>query len=121
MSAAAYARGVRAFLRDSLGQSRAIETRRFNDFDQYKAEIDADRPVAVKFDKWLSFRWRGRYDFDYHWTVGIGYELTEQGPLLLVQDNGLRRGEGVFIPSRERRISYAGNADVLSMVALRIE
>ncbi|MBY9080107.1 C39 family peptidase [Paenibacillus sp. HN-1] len=121
MSATALARGMKAFLRSSLGQSRAIEIRRLSDFEQYKAEIDADRPVAVKFDKWLSFRWRGNYDFDYHWTVGIGYELTEQGPMLLVQDNGLRCGDGVFDPSRERRISYTRNADVLSMVALRIE
>ncbi|WP_232238827.1 C39 family peptidase, partial [Paenibacillus forsythiae] len=97
MSARGFASGLQAYLRDSLGNSATVLLRRFNDFSLYKSEIDAGRPVAVKFDKWFSLRWLGGYAYDYHWTVGTGYEMTETGLLwLIVQDNGSKRANGGF-------------------------
>ncbi|MFD1773797.1 C39 family peptidase [Paenibacillus rhizophilus] len=120
MSVRGFAKGLEAYLQSALGDAPAVLLRRFNDFALYKAEIDADRPVAIKFDKWFSLRWMGRYAFDYHWTVGIGYELTEFGPRLILQDNGARRADGGYAASRERRIDYAGNRSVITMLAVEL-
>lgn len=119
MSARGLVKGIGAYFRSALGDTSTIQLRSFNDFALYKAEIDADRPVAVKFDKWLSLRWTGNYAFDYHWTVGIGYELTELGPRLIVQDNGARRADGGYTASRERLIDYMENRAVITMVSVK--
>lgn len=94
----------------------------FNDMESYITEIDAGRPVAVKFDKWFSFCWRGRYAYEYHWVLGIGYELPEDGsgPALIVHDNGVRHKGGGFTPGKERRIPYAANQEIITMVGLDI-
>ncbi|WP_025696238.1 C39 family peptidase [Paenibacillus durus] len=121
MSARGFAKGIKTYLRASLGNAPAIRLRSFNDFALYKAEIDAGRPVAVKFDKWFSLRWFGDYAYDYHWTVGIGYEMTGPSPRLIVQDNGAKRANGAFAASRERRIEYAANRKVITMVAVDLQ
>ncbi|QWU16554.1 Peptidase_C39 like family protein [Paenibacillus sophorae] len=118
MSARGFEKGIKAYLRTSLGNAPAIRLRSFNDFALYKAEIDAGRPVAVKFDKWFSLRWFGNYAYNYHWTVGTGYEMTEPNLWLIVQDNGSKRANGGFTASRERRIEYAANREVITMVAV---
>ncbi|MET3576382.1 hypothetical protein ACFFIY_04090 [Bhargavaea ullalensis] len=78
-----------------------------------KKEIDAGRPAAAKFDKWFSFRWFGRYDFDYHWVPVIGYEETADDTVLFIHDNG-----GPGRPSRIRQISFRKNEPVLTFVRI---
>ncbi|MBW4085389.1 C39 family peptidase [Paenibacillus sp. S150] len=126
MSARGFARGLKAYLSAALAHEKhrrqPFSVSVFNDMQRYRAEIDAERPVAVKFDKWFSMRWRGRYAYDYHWVLGTGYESadTETGPVLIVQDNGIRHKNGGFTPGRERRIPYLPNQSILTMVALDI-
>ncbi|OKP87133.1 C39 family peptidase [Paenibacillus sp. P32E] len=127
MSARSFAKGLQAYIGAALPRverrRRPVSVSVFNDMGRYRAEIDAGRPVAVKFDKWFSLRWRGRYAYDYHWVLGIGYDLTDTGagPALIVQDNGIRHKNGGFTPGRERHIPYLPNQPILTMVALNIE
>lgn len=98
------------------------KTRRLRGFDAYRAEIDANRLVAVKFDKWFNLRWRSRPLFDYHWTVGCGYRIADDGtPHLIVHDAGTRRPDGTYAQSRERLVPYDGHRQILTMIALRVE
>jgi hypothetical protein len=128
MSVRGFLRGLRAFLRTSgaevAGSSGvlALDAYVFNDWEIYKAEIDAGRPVAVKFDKWTGFRWRGQYAYDYHWVVGIGYEETlgSKGHVLIVHDNGSRYTDGITAPGEERRVNFAVNRSIITMVGLSI-
>ncbi|WP_051506984.1 hypothetical protein [Saccharibacillus sacchari] len=109
-------------LRDSGLPGRAA-TRRLSGFEAYCAEIDAGRLVAVKFDKWFSFRWWGqRPAFDYHWTVGCGYRIEDDGTaFLLVHDAGGRGKDGTFVRSRERQIAYEPHKGVLTMVGVQVK
>lgn len=125
MSARSFARGLRAYIHQAAppGYDRAtpVKISLFNDLGRYKEEIDAARPVALKFDKWFSLRWRGRYVYDYHWVLGIGYENQQDGSCtLLVHDNGVRHRSGGYTPGRERQISYEANRRIITMVSLNI-
>ena len=125
MSVAGFKRGIKAFAGAAFHGEKEREyklsVRSFKDWNEYKAEIDAGRPAAIKFDKWFSFHWNKRYAYDYHWVVGIGYEEAEDGTdSLIILDNGVRTAGG-FIPSRERRVDYGINKDILTIVALNIE
>ncbi|ULO07293.1 C39 family peptidase [Paenibacillus sp. 19GGS1-52] len=122
---------VRSFIRgikDYIGASSETEARyqlsltTFKDINRYIAEIDAERPVAIKFDKWFTFRWRGRYAYAYHWVLGIGYETFADGatPILIVLDNGIKYKDGGFAPSKERRMLFSPNKGIITMVALNI-
>lgn len=125
MSAPVLAFGLRRQLNRRLRESGLpghAATRRFSGFEDYCAEIDAGRLVAVKFDKWFSFRWFGRRPvFDYHWTVGCGYRIGDDGTkYLLVHDAGGRRKDGTFARSRERQIAYEPHRGVLTMVGVKL-
>lgn len=125
MSVHGFSKGVKAYIRSAIPDSfnkRMVSTAVFNDLERYKQEIDAGRPVALKFDKWSGLRWQGRYAYDYHWVLGIGYEDTDKGQdaQLIVHDNGTRYQGGGFSPGTERRIPYKGNKDIITMVALSI-
>lgn len=125
MGASVLALGLRrqlnARLRESGRPGRAV-TRRLSGFAAYRAEIDAGRPVAVKFDKWFALRWRDRPLFDYHWTVGCGYRVEDDGTEhLIVHDAGTRYSNGTYADSRERQVPYAAHRKVLTIVALAIE
>lgn len=74
-------------------------------------ELENDRPVAAKFDKWFSFNWNGKYEFDYHWVPVIGYEKTANDVILAIHDNGSPSS-----PSTVRFVSYRKNQEVLSFV-----
>lgn len=114
-------RQLNARLREA-GLPGQAKTRRLSGFDAYRAEIDAGRLVAVKFDKWFSLRWRSRPLFDYHWTVGCGYRIADDGtPHLIVHDAGARLQDGTYAPSRERTAAYESHRHVLTMLALRVE
>lgn len=77
-------------------------------------EIDAGRPVAAKFDKWFSFHWFGKFNYDYHWVPVIGYKKSKQGIVLIVHDNGGRNRE-----SRIREIPYKPNRQILSFIKIK--
>ncbi len=126
MSAPVLAFALRRLLNKRLqgsGLPGKAVTRRLRGFDAYCAEIDAGRLVAVKFDKWFSFRWFGRRPvFDYHWTVGCGYRIEDDGTaFLLVHDAGSRAKDGTFVRSRERRIDYAAHRGVLTLVGVEVK
>ncbi|WP_052087876.1 C39 family peptidase [Paenibacillus wynnii] len=126
MSVKGFKKGIKAYIgaafHTEVGRRHTLSLRTFNDFVQYKDEIEAGRPVAIKFDKWFNLRWKGSYVYDYHWVIGIGYEeAADSGKAtLIILDNGVKTAAG-FIPSRERRVDYGINKDILTMVALNIE
>ncbi|AXH99734.1 hypothetical protein DV702_08310 [Sporosarcina sp. PTS2304] len=76
-------------------------------------QIDENRPVALKFDKWFTFKWRGQFSFDYHWVVLVGYDYVEGALYLLVHDNGSRNCESTI-----RSIPYEPNKDILTFVTI---
>ncbi|MBE1556465.1 C39 family peptidase [Sporosarcina limicola] len=81
--------------------------------DEVQRQIKEGRPVAAKFDKWFSCRWRGRYEFDYHWVPVIGFEENGDDIALIVHDNGGRnRKSGI------QYVSYEQNRQVLSFVKM---
>ena len=51
-------------------------------------QIDAGRPVALKFDRYFAFRRKGTFTFSYHWVPCIGYEKVEDEIFLFIHDNG---------------------------------
>lgn len=125
MSVHSFTKGIKAYLGAALSQNKQqceLIVSTFNDLEYYKAEIDAGRPVAVKFDKWFSFHWRRRFAFDYHWVLGIGYEESDgfEGSVLIIHDNGVRHKDGTFTLGKERRIPYPANKDIITMVSLNI-
>ena len=83
------------------------------DITDVKRQIDNGRLVAAKFDKWFNFRWRGGYEFDYHWVPVIGYEEKGDDIELIIHDNGTRNR-----PSQVRQVSYKKNKPVLSFVKI---
>lgn len=81
--------------------------------DEVKRQIDNGLVVAVKFDKWFTLRWRGNYEFDYHWVPIVGYEEQNSDITLFIHDNGGRNR-----PSQLRSISYKRNEPILSFVKI---
>ncbi|WP_301108858.1 C39 family peptidase [Sporosarcina sp.] len=77
------------------------------------SQLDEGRPVALKFDKWFRLKWRGRFSFDYHWVVLVGYEYIEGTLHLLVHDNGGRNR-----PSTVRTVPYPMNKSILTFVKI---
>lgn len=77
-------------------------------------EIDAGRPVAMRFDRYFSLNWRDQTStFAYHWVPLIGYEIKNDQLWLIFHDNGG--------PNRNSKIQQAlfhNNAKVLSFVKI---
>lgn len=82
-------------------------------FFSYKTEIDNNRPLAVKFDKYFTlFEPNADYAYDYHWTPGLGYIYASTGTMLRVQ---------TLAPnSTIRDINYNVNSAIISMVSFSI-
>lgn len=76
-------------------------------------QLNEGRPVALKFDKWFRLKWRGRFSFDYHWVVLVGYEYIEGSLYLLVHDNGGRNR-----PSTVRSVPYRLNESILTFIKI---
>ncbi|WP_298468857.1 C39 family peptidase [uncultured Psychrobacillus sp.] len=74
-------------------------------------ELQQGRPVALKFDKYFSFKWKQKFSFSYHWVPLIGYEKNNDELYLIVHDNGGRGRE-----SSIRKIKYAENAPILTFI-----
>lgn len=91
-----------------LGEDWIVET---CSIEEVKRQIDLGNPVAAKFDKWFTFKWRGRYSFDYHWVPVAGYKQSNNGLMLLIHDNG-----GKNRSCKLRIVPYSPNRDVLTFV-----
>ncbi|WP_342544819.1 C39 family peptidase [Lysinibacillus sp. FSL K6-4013] len=77
-------------------------------------EIDAGRPVAMRFDRYFSLQWRDKKStFAYHWVPLIGYEIKNDELWLIFHDNG-----GPQRDSQIRQALYKDNEKVLSFVKL---
>ncbi|SOC13264.1 peptidase C39-like protein [Ureibacillus xyleni] len=76
-------------------------------------EIDAGRPVAMKFDEYFTFQWKEKHSFKYHWVPLIGYEMKDNTLYLIVHDNGGKNRD-----SQIRVVKYAENYKVLSFVKI---
>ncbi|EGQ20844.1 C39 family peptidase [Mammaliicoccus sciuri] len=76
-------------------------------------QLEEGRPVALKFDKWFRLKWRGRFSYDYHWVVLVGYDYIEGILHLLVHDNGGRNR-----PSIVQTIPYEPNKKILTFVKI---
>lgn len=107
--------GMRSGLEnEAFARGYSATTSSFNNFFSYKTQIDDNRPVAVKFDKWFS-KWEpnAKYDYDYHWTPGLGYIYTaSSGALLRVQTLGSN--------SYVRDINYDVHSGIITMVSFSI-
>lgn len=77
-------------------------------------ELDAGRPVAMKFDKYFTFQWWSRPTFNYHWVPLIGYEIVNDELYLILHDNGGRKRG-----SQIRKVKYADNYKVLKYVKIK--
>ncbi|MEB2301576.1 C39 family peptidase [Lysinibacillus xylanilyticus] len=107
--------GVRSGLEnEAIARGYSATTSSFNNFYSYKTEIDNNRPLAVKFDQWFS-KWKpgAKYDYDYHWTPGLGYIYSSSSTMLRVQS--LEAGS-----TSVTDISYAKNSNIITMVSLSI-
>lgn len=77
-------------------------------------EIDAGRPVAMRFDRYFSLQWRNKKSaYAYHWVPLIGYEIHNDELSLIFHDNGGRNRD-----SEIRITYYKDNVRVLSFVKI---
>lgn len=77
-------------------------------------EIDAGRPVAIRFDRYFSLNWCNKKSaFAYHWVPLIGYEIRNDELWLLFHDNG-----GPNRESKIRTAPFKDNEKVLSFVKI---
>lgn len=81
--------------------------------EEMKGQIDLGLPVAAKFDKWFSFQWCRSVSFDYHWVAVVGYDETDKGLRLYVDDHGSPN-----YPSTTRIVPYEPNQKVLTFVQM---
>lgn len=97
--------------RKMAGQRYDIQ--KLRTLDAVKTELLAGRPVAMKFDRWFSFRWFSKPLYNYHWVPLIGFEEQDGDIILYLHDNGKRNR-----PSRVQAVSYLQNQHVLSFVRI---
>lgn len=74
-------------------------------------ELEAGRPVAMKFDRYFSLHFFVKGDFNYHWVPLIGFERTNDDIILIIQDNGSPTRDSMI-----REISYEKNRKILSFI-----
>lgn len=78
-------------------------------------EIDAGRPVAMRFDRYFSLQWRDKKSaFAYHWVPLIGYDIKNDELSLIFHDNGRPNRESTI-----RRAFYKDNEKVLTFVKIK--
>ncbi len=98
-------------LRKLTGSAYVIE--RVRSIEQVKQELIAGRPLAVKFDRYFSFRWRTSSAFAYHWTPLVGFEDKDGDVMLYIHDNGQKNR-----PSKLRAVSFLENQYVVSFIRI---
>lgn len=90
-----------------------FEIKKIRSIDQVKSELLAGRPVAMKFDRYFSFRWFSKPLFHYHWVPLVGFEEKNDDVILYFYDNGKRSR-----PSKLRTASFNKHQKVLSFVKI---
>ncbi|TAA71924.1 cysteine peptidase family C39 domain-containing protein [Planococcus salinarum] len=80
---------------------------------EVKQELVAGRPLAMKFDRYFTFRWFAKPLFKYHWVPLIGFEDKDGDVILYFHDNGKRNR-----PSKVQTVSYHDQRSVLSFVKI---
>ncbi|MDG5470433.1 C39 family peptidase [Jeotgalibacillus sp. ET6] len=102
---------ARKLMKTMRGFGFTKKARKTKFVDLYMQEINHNRPAAIKFDQWSSFKWMSKkYTYRYHWVTGVGYEKTSNDFFLLVLDHGKNK-------KAIRRISFVQNAPILTLVA----
>jgi len=77
-------------------------------------EIDAGRPVAMRFDRYFSLQWWNKKStFAYHWVPLIGYHIKNDALWLTFHDNGKPNRDSII-----RQALYHDNEKVLSFVKI---
>lgn len=97
-------------MRKLLGNNWRVKT---CEIEEVIKQIAAGRPVAAKFDKWFTLKWRGRYSFAYHWVPIIGIEMRDEHIWLIIQDNGGRNR-----PSQIKSVPFEPNESILTFVKI---
>lgn len=97
-------------LRKLLGPSYEIRNCSLKDA---LSEIEAGRPVAMKFDRYFSLHFFFKGDFNYHWVPLIGFERTDDEITLIIHDNGSPTHESMI-----REISYEKNSKILTFIKI---
>ena len=80
---------------------------------EIKNELRNGRPLAMKFDRYFSFRWFSKPLYNYHWVPLIGFEDKDDDVILYFHDNGKRNR-----PSQIRTVSYNSHRSVLTFVKI---
>lgn len=76
-------------------------------------ELNNNRPVALKFDRYTNPTfWKKPY-FHYHWTVLVDYKIKENDIYLIVEDLGAPQKK-----SRQHTISFLENKHALSFIQI---
>lgn len=74
-------------------------------------DLQHDRPVLLKFDRYFTpYFWKKSY-FSYHWTVLVGYKWAKDSLYLIVEDLGTPSR-----PSRRHMIPFHPNEHALTFV-----
>ena len=97
--------------RKIAGSRYKLETTR--SISEVKEELLSGRPLAMKFDRYFSFRWFAKPLYNYHWVPLIGFEDKGDDVILYFHDNGKRNR-----PSKIRTVSYHSQRTVLSFVKI---
>ncbi len=97
-------------LKKILGPTFDVRTCSLNDALK---EIEAGRPVIMKFDRYFSLHFSFKGDFNYHWVPLIGFEKTTDDVLLIIHDNGARNRNSMI-----REISYQKNRKILRFIKI---
>lgn len=90
-----------------------FEVKKIRSIDKVKSELLAGRPIAMKFDRYFSFRWFSKPMFRYHWVPLVGFEEKEDDLILYFHDNGKRSR-----PSKLRTASYNKHRKILSFIKI---
>jgi hypothetical protein len=92
---------------------RRYDIRKVRSVEEVKRELLAGRPLAMKFDRWFSFRWLSKPMYNYHWVPLIGFEEKPDDLILYFHDNGAKNR-----PSKIRAVSYKQNRNVLTFIKI---
>jgi hypothetical protein len=94
--------------------SSNYEVKRIRSIEEVKTELLSGRPLAMKFDRYFSFRWFEKPMFNYHWVPLIGFNEKDDDLLLYIHDNRKRNR-----PAKIRTVSYKRHHKLLTFVKIK--
>lgn len=94
--------------------SKNYEVKKIRSIEEVKNELIAGRPLAMKFDRYFSFRWFDKPIFNYHWVPLIGFEEEDDDLVLYIHDSRQRNR-----PSKIRTVSYKRHQKLLTFVKIK--